>query len=609
MNFGQFELHPTLLQSTQKLGYKECTPIQEAAIPLALEGKDISGLAQTGTGKTAAFLVPLIDRVLRSMEATALHTKAVESSAAMASATDEAAPKNGLVQASSETAEIKSGPLSLRLFDHWTHGDRVLVLVPTRELAEQVSEAFQSLKGESSLSAAVLYGGMAYEPQKERLQAGAEFVIGTPGRIIDLYKSHDFNPKRVRAVVFDEADRMFDMGFKDDMRFLLQRIPRERQFLVFSATLNFEVQYIAYEFEANPVELNLSKDEVKAENVADEILHIGHDEKPRVLLSILKRQSPEQCIIFSNFKHNVPRLAQFLSSNGFAAVGISSLLTQAQRNRVLEQFKTQSGRNILVATDLAARGLDIKGVDLVINYDLPDDAENYVHRIGRTGRAEEQGAAVSLVGDRDVEALQRIETYLKSPLKVGWIEEGELVEKFEPFPQDRDLRDKRSRMPTQPFPGAGRGGNGKGRDSSRRSTQRGARPPRAGSDREAAEGGSYERSPRARGPRRDGTHHEASSAGGAPVTGAGQHSRGTSSPPRSDARRSDRRNRQRDTLTQRGSSGEAQKSKDNNQQRKGQSYRAKSRSSSHRHAAKSASSSKDGSIISKITGAIRSLFR
>jgi ATP-dependent RNA helicase RhlB len=268
--------------------------------------------------------------------------------------------------------------------------------------------------------------------------------------------------KQVRAIVFDEADRMFDMGFKDDMKFILQRVPRERQLLVFSATLNFDVMNTIYQFGSEPVEINISRDQTRAENVTDEIFHVGSDEKPQHLLSLLKKHNPKQAIIFTNFKMSVERIAKFLVDNGIPAMAISSLLTQAQRNRVIEQFKAENDMNILVATDVAARGLDIKGVDLVINFELPMDSESYVHRIGRTGRAGTTGHAYSLVGDKDIESLSRIEDYLKHKINVGYLENDQLIKDFKPmsyrdeghYPKSLD----RARGPREGGRGGERGG-------------------------------------------------------------------------------------------------------------------------------------------------------
>lgn len=405
MKFEELNLSDEVFKGIQNSGFKECTPVQEAMIPLILEGKDVSGLSQTGTGKTATFLIPLIERVFRSI-------KALDAS---------------------ETADIQKEINDI--FPHWKKGHFILVLVPTRELAQQVHEDFLMLRGDTQLNAVLIYGGSGYEKQKEQLTSSFEFVISTPGRLIDLYKQHILDLKQCCGVVFDEADRMFDMGFKDDMQFLLYRIPKTRQILLFSATLNFDVTQMAYKFGANPMEFNLSRDEIKAENVEDQVFHIGMDEKPKYLLSVFKKLNPQQAIVFSNFKNQVSRIVHFLNENNYQAVGISSLLPQNQRNRVIEHFKTADHQSVLVATDLAARGLDIKGVDLVVNFELPDDPENYVHRMGRTGRAGRSGQAVNLASDRDVEALMKIEEYLKSKVKVGWLEDEDIIQDFKPFPE------------------------------------------------------------------------------------------------------------------------------------------------------------------------------
>jgi len=404
LKFSELQLEPTLIQAIEKLGYTEMTPVQELTMPHVLEGRDVSGLAQTGTGKTAAFLIPLMDRILKARTSPA---------SPAASAED-----------------------NKRRFQDWKAQNFNLILVPTRELAEQVYENIVKFSEFSGLRGVSVYGGTSYDKQKEGFRNQVEFVVATPGRLIDLYKENVVDLKQVRAIVFDEADRMFDMGFKDDMKYILQRVPRDRQFLVFSATLNFDVLNTAYQFGAEPIEINVSKDQAKAENVKDEILHVGHEEKPQYLLSLIKKHNPRQLIIFSNFKLNVEKIANFLNSNNVPAMAISSLLTQAQRNRVIEQFKADNEKNILVATDVAARGLDIKGVDMVINYELPNDAESYVHRIGRTGRAGAEGLAFSLVCDRDVESLKRVEDYLKHKLSVGWIEDQELVKEMTPFPRE-----------------------------------------------------------------------------------------------------------------------------------------------------------------------------
>lgn len=472
MKFSDIQLHPKLQANLDKIGFVDCTQIQEQAIPLIRKGKDLAGLAQTGTGKTGAFLIPLIDRLLKGVD-----------------------PDPAFAE--SETVA----------FPEWKKKQYCLVLVPTRELCEQVQENAEKFLAGTGFKSVSIYGGTTYEKQVAGLKEGVEFVIATPGRFIDLYKEHVADLGLIRAVAFDEADRMFDMGFKDDMKFILKRIPRDRQFLVFSATLNFDVLNTAYEFGADPVEINISRDQAKAENVKDMIMHVGQDDKPKHLLSLLKKFEPRQTIIFSNFKHNVERLEKFLNSNGVPAVGISSLLTQAQRNRVMAQFKAENDRNIMVATDLAARGLDILGVDMVINYDLPDDPENYVHRIGRTGRAGQTGQAFSMVGDRDVDALQRIEEYLKHKVEALWLEEADLVSEFQPFPRDEGrFRGPRPGGGGRGFEKRGEGGGrgGGGRD-------RGGRGPRRDGDRD-----------RNRGPRRDDRGPRRDDRGPRPQQAAGE---------------------------------------------------------------------------------------
>ncbi len=454
LKFSDLDLHPTLQSAVEKLGYEEATPIQEATMSHVLEGRDVAGLAQTGTGKTAAFLLPMMERIVQSR----LNPE--------------------------QLSEEDRAKREKRMFPDWRPNQFILVLVPTRELCEQVYESAMKFRGDSNLSAVSIYGGVSYEKQKEGLRNGVEFVIATPGRLIDLYKENLVDLKQVRAIIFDEADRMFDMGFKDDMKFILERVPKTRQFLVFSATLNLDVTNTAYQFGADPVEVNVSRDQAKAENVVDKIFHVGQDEKGPHLLSLLNLHKPRQTIVFSNFKMNVPRIAQFLTDNGHPAVGISSLMTQSQRTRVMEQFKGDSENNILVATDVAARGLDIKGVDMVVNYELPDDPENYVHRIGRTGRAGEKGIAFSLISERDVDAFARVEQYLKHKIDVDYLDEANIVKEFKAMPSDRGSRGPRR------DDGGGRGG---GRSSGGRD----------GGSRGGPGGGSSDRGPR-RGPRPEG---------------------------------------------------------------------------------------------------------
>ncbi|CAN5392289.1 hypothetical protein BH10BDE1_BH10BDE1_19230 [soil metagenome] len=457
MKFSEVQFHPTLQSTLDSVGFADCTPVQEFTIPAILQGKDVAGLAQTGTGKTAAFLLPLMERILRSQDAKKAGIATPPPIPVDASDPHVIANLDGNDHGISTTEE----GLVARSFFEWAPMNFVLVLVPTRELCEQVYENAAKFGEAAGLRAVSIYGGVAYEKQKDALRGGVEFVIATPGRLLDLYKDNLVDLKQVRAIVFDEADRMFDMGFKDDMKYILTRVPKERQFMVFSATLNLDVMNTAYQFGANPVEFNVSRDQPKADNVDDKILHVGQDEKGAFLLGLLKTHTPRQAIIFSNYKMNVPRVSQFLNDNGFPAVAISSLLTQSQRTRVMEQFKGDSDKNILVATDVAARGLDIKGVDLVVNYELPDDPENYVHRIGRTGRAGAKGLAFSLVSDRDVDALNRVEGYLKHKVNVDFLEDEKIPKDFTKMQSDRSQKDF-----SRDFEGRG-GASGGGRDGGR----------------------------------------------------------------------------------------------------------------------------------------------
>lgn len=456
MRFSELNLEPSLFSAIQKLNYDECTPIQAQTMGPVLEGRDVAGLAQTGTGKTAAFLIPLMDRILK-----------------------------GRVNLESLPEEQRP-EVAKRSFQDWRAQNYILILVPTRELAEQVQENITRLSIESGLKGFAIYGGTSYDKQKDAVKEGLEFIVATPGRLIDLYKEHVVDLKQVRAVVFDEADRMFDMGFKDDMKYILERIPKDRQFLVFSATLNFDVLNTAYQFGADPVEINVSLDQSKAENVKDELFHVGNDDKAMYLLSLLKKHNPKQAIIFSNFKFSVERIARFLSENGVPAMGISSLLTQAQRTRVMEQFRAENEKNILVATDVAARGLDIKGVDLVINFELPMDAESYVHRIGRTGRAGAEGRAISLASDRDVDSLSRIEDYLKHKIEIGWIEDNELIRDYKMV--SRDENSYQDRPPRHEGRGGDRGPRREGRDNRDGRGGPNSRPPRRDGHRDNARG-------------------------------------------------------------------------------------------------------------------------
>lgn len=465
MKYSELNLDPILSSAIEKLGYTDATPIQEQAMPLIVAGKDVAGLAQTGTGKTAAFLIPLIERILRT----------------------------------------KQDPTHERAFKDWNARSFILILVPTRELADQINENAVKLTQGTGFKSYPVYGGTGYDKQKEAISSGLQFLISTPGRMIDLYKENHIDLKQVKAIVFDEADRMFDMGFKDDMKYILGRVPRERQFLVFSATLNFDVINTAYQFGSEPIEINISRDQAKADHVKDFIIHLGDNDKPQILLSLLKKYNPKQAMIFTNFKHNVDKIAAFLISNKISAMGISSLMSQSQRNQVIEKFKADNDQNILVATDVAARGLDINGVDLIINFEMPQDAESYVHRIGRTGRAGREGQAFSMISDKDIDSLSRVEEYTKKKIDASYMEDTEIIKEFVAFSyRDPDFHKKFDRGP--------RGGGGRDRDQKRGPRSAGGRDRNERFDR----GGERP----ARGPRPQSGPQQPQSAGGPAAAGA-----------------------------------------------------------------------------------------
>lgn len=552
--FADFHVHPKLQEAIDALGFTTCTPIQEKCLPLIQKGQDIAGLAQTGTGKTAAFLIPLIDRILKSP---------------------------------SEAEEDKANA-----FLDWQPNNFVLILVPTRELVTQVHENFKKLAQFTTMEGVFLYGGVGYDEQKAALAKPFQFLIATPGRLIDLYKEGFVDFKSVRALVLDEADRMFDMGFQQDVFFVLKRVPEDRQLLMFSATLNFSVTEMAYQAHSNPVQVDVSRDKVTTENIDDSILHLGSDEKPKFLLSIIKKYNPQQLIIFSNFKNSIPRITQFLNDNGYPALGISSLMTQAQRNRVLENFKGENKHNIMVATDVAARGLDIKGVDMVINFELPDDAENYVHRIGRTGRAEQKGRAFSFVSDKDVEALGRIQDYLKEKLETLWLEDTDLLTEFKPM--SREEFRKFNGMSASG--GSGRGGNDRGGRSGGGKHGDGRRRP---GSRDRHEGGSRGRNDNRRKEYDKNKGHGAGTGATEGTTGENKESSRNQHRDRRTGRHSQKDNRRDKSSSPGGSQG-------NRSHQNKKRYSQKPRSS---QSGKSSSSSASGkkSLWSKITSSVKKI--
>lgn len=394
IEFSSLPLDARLKAALDKLNFKYCTPIQAESLPLLLAGQDVSGQAQTGTGKTMAFLLASIQRLL-----------------------------------STETIAVPGKP-------------RVLILAPTRELAIQIHKDAAELLTELPLKLAICYGGKAYEQQKQQFNDGVDILIGTPGRLIDFFKQKLFNLKSIEALVLDEADRMFDMGFIQDVRFMLNRLssPEKRLNMLFSATMAHKVLELAYEHMNEPKLVQIQSDTPAVERIAQTVYHPANNEKIPLLIGLIQQLKPARSIIFANTKHATIRIWEYLQGNDLEAAIISGDIQQSKRESLLKKFH-EGEYSILVATDVASRGLHIPDVTHVFNYDLPDQGEDYVHRIGRTARAGNSGAAISFACEDYAMNLMDIEAYIKTSLPTMPIS-NELVAK--PLPP---VRMKKSKPP------------------------------------------------------------------------------------------------------------------------------------------------------------------
>jgi ATP-dependent RNA helicase RhlB len=373
VKFEDLKLEPALLQGVREAGYMSCTPIQAETLPLALSAMDVAGQAQTGTGKTAAFLLAAMHHLL----------------------THPASPGR-------------------------THRQpRALILAPTRELAIQIHKDAKVLGQHTEFKLGLAYGGTGYESQRKELEEGVDILIGTPGRIIDYFKQHVFDLKAIQVMILDEADRMFDLGFIKDVRYLLRKMPPadQRLNMLFSATLSYRVTELAYEHLNNPKVIEIEPDKVTADKVTQVVYYTANAEKIPLLLGLLKHMDPRRSIVFVNTKRAAEQVWGYLEGNGFKAAMLSGDVPQKQRLRLLREF--QSGDlPVLVATDVAARGLHIPEVSHVFNFDLPQDSEDYVHRIGRTARAGASGDAISFACEDFAYSLPDIEEYIGFKLPV-----------------------------------------------------------------------------------------------------------------------------------------------------------------------------------------------
>jgi ATP-dependent RNA helicase RhlB len=412
LEFTSLDLPGPVRRGIQDAGFVATTAIQEAALPLALRGKDVAGQSQTGTGKTAAFLIAAFTRCL------------------------------------THPAPARSGVTS----------PRVLIIAPTRELVVQIEADARLLGAHTGLQILSVYGGIDYNKQRDALRDGCDILVGTPGRLIDYLKQHIWSPGKVEVLVIDEADRMFDMGFIADLRFILRRLPKpeKRQSFLFSATLSFRVLELTWEFMNNPAQISITPQQKTVEKAEQVLYHVGREEKFNLLLGLLRREGGSRILIFSNTREEARRLEDRLSRNGWEARALTGDVDQKKRLKILNDFK-DGQLPILVATDVASRGLHIEGVSHVVNWDMPQDAEDYVHRIGRTARAGAAGKAISLVDEAGALALEPIEKFIAQKIQVDWAEDDLYPPEIKPTSEERRryAEEKRQRMAAR---GGGRGG-------------------------------------------------------------------------------------------------------------------------------------------------------
>ncbi|UOD51343.1 DEAD/DEAH box helicase [Orrella daihaiensis] len=372
-SFDEIGLHSLILQAVKQTGYTVPTPIQAQALPEVMAGRDVMGAAQTGTGKTAAFTLPILHRLMP------------------------------LANASASPAR---------------HPVRALILTPTRELADQVFESVKRYSLYTPLRSAVVFGGVDIGPQKDALRQGCEVLIATPGRLLDHLSQNTVNLSQVGILVLDEADRMLDMGFLPDLDRIIRALPAQRQTLLFSATFSAEIRKLARTYQKTPVELEVAKRNATADTVTQIAYPVAEEDKRAAVVHLVKSKGLNQVIVFSNTKIGTSRLARQLERDGVKAESIHGDKSQADRMKALDAFKAGE-LEVLVATDVAARGLDVAGVPCVINYDLPYSAEDYVHRIGRTGRAGASGDAISLYTPAQEKLLIEVEKLIKRPIERG----------------------------------------------------------------------------------------------------------------------------------------------------------------------------------------------
>ncbi len=391
MPFTSLGLSEPILNAIKDKGYNEPSPIQAKAIPLVIEGRDVMAAAQTGTGKTAGFTLPLLERLSKGKPAKSNHIRA-------------------------------------------------LVLTPTRELAAQVADSISTYGKNLSLSSTVVFGGVKINPQMMKLRKGADILVATPGRLLDLYQQKAVNFSTLEVLVLDEADRMLDMGFIHDIRKILKALPPKRQNLLFSATFSDDIRELAKGIVNQPIEISVTPKNSTAKTVKQWLHPVDKKQKPALLVELIQQHNWHQVLVFSRTKHGANKLTTFLEKNKINAAAIHGNKSQGARTRALAAFKNGE-ISVLVATDIAARGLDIDQLPQVVNFDLPNVPEDYVHRIGRTGRAGATGQAISLVSADEIKQLTDIERLIQKLIP------REFVDDFEPI---HDVPESRLRPPAKP---------------------------------------------------------------------------------------------------------------------------------------------------------------
>ena len=374
LSFAELPIHPKILDALQSKGFEYCTPIQALSLPITLAGKDVAGQAQTGTGKTMAFLIAVFHHLLQNQS------------------------------------------------DNITEGKqpRALILAPTRELAVQIANDAELLVKKTGLKTALAYGGDGYDKQLKAIEDGADILIGTTGRVIDYVKQGIIRLNQIQVTVLDEADRMFDLGFIKDIRYLLRKCPppSQRLTMLFSATLSYKVRELAFEDMNEPEYIEIEPLQKTGHRIKEELFYPSNQDKMALLMTLLEEEWPERCIIFANTKHRCEDIWGYLSADGHRVGLLTGDVVQKKRLALLKQF-TDGDLDVLVATDVAARGLHISDVTHVFNYDLPDDCEDYVHRIGRTGRAGESGVSISFACEEYAMNLPAIEQYIGHSIPVS----------------------------------------------------------------------------------------------------------------------------------------------------------------------------------------------